>query len=217
MDTIAGSRYRWALLVGVIALVPLAVTTMATRQAPGVEWWRPVQVHSIRADNYATLSELARGADAVIVGKVATLQMGRSFVADPARGERGVARFAEVTFSIDEVISDPIGRLSGPSTLKIEIFLPTQKAYQLFAERMPASSSLVFLRHKGTEARTLGLDQATIADEDPFFRLVVREAVIADQTGLADAFTDAEDGYLRALNGQSFEKVVSEVRKAVGG
>lgn len=217
MGTVAGSRLRSVLLVGVVAIVALGATTMGARQGPDVEWWRPVQLHSVRADNYATLSELARGADAVVVGRVSTLRMGRSFLADPVRGDQGIARFAEVTFSIDEVVSDPWGRLSDESALVIEIFLTTEKSYELLAEDIPAAPSLVFLRHKGTEARTLGLDEATIAAEDPFYRLVVREAAIANDSGVADAFSDAEDGYLRALDGQSFRDVVSGVRNVVGG
>ena len=58
----------------------------------------------------------------------------------------------------------------------------------------------------------LGLDEAVIQAEAPYFRLVVREAVIADRLGLADAFDDAEDGYLRALDGVVFSEVLKRVR-----
>ena len=200
-----------AALITVAAMLGAVAASGLAGTRPGVEWWRPVRIHSIRADNYTSLDALTLGADAVVMGRVQRVQMGRSFLADPELGDDGYAYFAEVTVAIDDVIrnSSPID-LS--ATARIEIFLPRETALDLLVNRLPDDPQLLFLRHKGSEAAMLGLDEAVIQAEAPYFRLVVREAVIADRLGLADAFDDAEDGYLRALDGVVFSEVLKRVR-----
>jgi hypothetical protein len=166
-----------------------------TRTITRFSAWADTFVEAIELDHYASLSEMTRGSDAVVRGRVVGVAPGRSF------GAAGHAlHYAAVTIAVDEAVAGALPpRHATQLTLEVPLYGGADTLDPLRAS-LPPGESLFFLRNKG-------------AAEAAFYRLVVMRGVIVNRDGAAEVMPGADD-FLAALGGSPFDTLVGQVRAA---
>jgi hypothetical protein len=166
-----------------------------TRTITRFSAWADTFVEAIELDHYATLSEMTRGSDAVVRGRVVGVAPGRSF------GAAGHAlHYAAVTIAVDEAVAGALPpRHATQLTLEVPLYGGADMVDPLRAS-LPVGESLFFLRNKG-------------AAEADFYRLVVMRGVIVNRGGSAEVLP-GDDDFLTGLDGMPFDALVDEVRAA---
>jgi hypothetical protein len=166
-----------------------------TRTITRFSAWADTFVEAIELDHYATLSEMTRGSDAVVRGRVVGVAPGRSF------GAAGHAlHHAAVTIAVDEAVAGALPpRHATQLTLEVPLYGGADMVDPLRAS-LPVGESLFFLRNKG-------------AAEADFYRLVVMRGVIVNRGGSAEVLP-GDDDFLTGLDGMPFDALVDEVRAA---
>ena len=169
---------------------------LAGDTAPRPSAWADTFVEALELDHYATLSEMTRGSDAVVRGRVVGVAPGRSF------GEAGHAlHYAAVTIAVDEAVAGTLPpRHATQLTLEVPLYGGADMIDPLRAS-LPVEESLFFLRNKG-------------AAEADFYRLVVMRGVIVNRDGTAEVMPGDDDDFLTALDRSPFDTLVAQVREA---
>ena len=173
--------------------VPMDDLTGATTTRSAA--WADTFVEAIELDHYATLSEMTRGSDAVVRGRVVGVAPGRSF------GAAGHAlHYAAVTIAVDEAVAGTLPpRHATQLTLEVPLYGGADMIDALRAS-LPDEESLFFLRNKG-------------AAEADYYRLVVMRGVIVNRDGSAEVMPSDED-FLTELDGSPYDTLVAQVREA---
>jgi hypothetical protein len=168
---------------------------LAGDTAPRPSAWADTFVEALELDHFATLSEMTRGSDAVVRGRVVGVTPGRSF------GEAGHAlHYAAVTIAVDEAVAGTLPpRHATQLTLEVPLYGGADMIDPLRAS-LPVEESLFFLRNKG-------------AAEADYYRLVVMRGVIVNRDGRAEVLPGDED-FLGTLDGTDFDGLVAQVREA---
>jgi hypothetical protein len=146
-----------------------------------------------------SLAELAAISDAVVHARIVGVEPGRAF-GDP---RAQLLHYASVTLEIDEVLA---GRqAAGRVVLEMPLFDGPGSI-----RRLPASGDgIFFLRNKGTSARLAGQSPAAIRSESEFNRLVLFDAVVMNQAGVA---VPGEERLLGGLSSIPFEQALERIR-----
>jgi hypothetical protein len=157
--------------------------------------WADTVVEAIELERYASLAQMTRGSDAVVVGRVASVAAGRVV------GRAGSAlQYAAVTVMVDEAVAGSLpGEHATQLTLEVPLFGGAEQLHEL-RSALPTAESLFFLRNKG-------------AGEADFYRLVVMRGVVVNRDGAAEV-TPGDGDFLDALDGIPFDEVVSGVRRS---
>jgi hypothetical protein len=157
--------------------------------------WADTVVDALELEHYATLADMTRGADAVVLGRVASVAAGRAF------GEAGSAlHYAAVTLTVDEAVAGSLpGEHETQLTLEVPMFGGPGQLDAL-GSTLPTAESLFFLRNKGGE-------------EADLYRLVVMRGVVVNRDGIAEV-APGDDDFLDALGGTPFDEVVDQVRRS---
>ena len=194
---------------GVVAMVLAVAAAPSTRPAGGIAVWSDSVVDADEVEQYASLAEMTRSADAVVRGRVVAVAPGRVF--GDAAGDP--LHYAAATVRVEELLA---GTLPGPDgrqlTLEIPLFDGPGELDRLGAA-LPGAESIFFLRNKGESARLARQDAATVRVESAYHRLVVFLAVVVNEGGRA-AVIPGDGDFLDALDGAPFADVVREVREA---
>jgi hypothetical protein len=157
--------------------------------------WADTFVEAIELDHYATLSEMTRGSDAVVRGRVVGVAPGRSF-----GGAGHALHYAAVTIAVDEAVAGTLPpRHATQLTLEVPLFGGADMIDPLRAS-LPVEESLFFLRNKG-------------AAEADYYRLVVMRGVIVNRDGKAEVLP-GDDDFITGLDSSPFVTLVAEVREA---
>jgi hypothetical protein len=161
-------------------------------------------VEALEVERVPTLAAMVAAADAVVVGGITSVALGRSFGGDDP------LHYAAATLEVESLLAGalPSGR-GATLTLEIPLF---GGAGELGAYRaaLPVRG-IFFLRNKGTSAAAAGLSADRQREEAAFYRLMTFDGVIVDGRTSADA--EARD-YLAALEAMPFDEAVASVRAA---
>lgn len=195
-------------LIVVIALL-MAQVIRAPRSGGWTDFVSTVLLRGTAAEEYASVAELANGADLVVVGRIAGIERGRELVAapefvnDPVVGDIALVRFALATIEVEQTLTK--GVIADP-TLEVEILILRWDQVADLQKRLPNGPALFFLHHKEAEA------------DGRYYRLVsVEQGLIGSEGGKAVAPAgDAGAAFLAALDGRDFEDVVKVVDEAIG-
>jgi hypothetical protein len=182
--------------------------SVATAYA-AADFWAGVAPGGNNDEHYTSLDGMTKAADLVAVGTVTRISQDskRHTELSPADGA-----FAQLDFKVENVLGGS-PEYAAPGILNVELFMTDPRQYDQFAAGLPAERVLVFLRNKAVEAQLNGW-----APEGPdtghlYYRIVSDQGVIRDVGGKAAAPDDG-GGFLTAINGTSFDRVVAEVQAA---
>jgi hypothetical protein len=185
--------YRYSMLPPSRFQTPKDVPS--NRDRPLLTGWADTVVDALELEQYASLTEMARGSDAVVLGRVASVAAGRAL-----GGAGSALHYAAVTLTVDETV---VGSLPGEHatqlTLEVPLFAGPGQLDALQAT-LPTGESLFFLRNKG-------------GHEADFYRLVVMRGVIVNREGFAEV-APGDGDFLDALGGTPFDEVVDRVRRS---
>jgi hypothetical protein len=148
------ARRRWGVLAVMTTLALAALMTACgggseertarTKAADHASFWPSLRVAGDEVERYATLAEMARKADAVVMGTF------KSF--SPSRTIRGDAPEDVVVYAKGEleIQQNVVGAAPSP-TVALEFILPPGEAHALIGQlnaALPRGPALVFLRAK---------------------------------------------------------------------
>lgn len=198
-----------ATVVAVLALIALSADSRSAR-----EFWGRTFLVAREAEHYDSLAEMTAAADAVVRGRIVAFERGRVF----GTPEEGEAHYASAFVAVDEVLAGSLPE-KHRQQLTLEILLPDPTAFEALHAEFPATETLFFLRHKGTELANLGWGPEVVAADADYYRLVVLRAVAWNSSGragtLVDTHADAHvPDFITQLNGASFTALVERVRSA---
>ena len=173
----------------------LPMDVLRDRDRLRISAWAETLLDALELEHYDSLAAMARGADAVVLGRVVAVVPGRSF------GAPGSAlQYAAVTIEVGEAVAGVLpARHAAQITLEVPLY-GGPEAIDALRSSLPAGESLYFLRNKG-------------AAESDYYRLVVMRGVIVNRHGAAEVLPGDED-LLDALHGTSFDALVAQVRAA---
>lgn len=190
--------------------VLLANQLWARRATSWNEFIAPLQLRGMAAEEYADLTDLAKGADLVVVGRIADIERGRELVAapdfidDPVVGDIAYARFAVAKIEVERSLTKG---LQVRSAVEVEILIRTWDQVSALQKQLPNERALFFLHHKSAEA------------DGRYYRLVNVHHGLIGSTGGAAVVPGRDvdgNGFLAALEGRSFDDVVAQVSEALG-
>ncbi|HEX5038727.1 MAG TPA: hypothetical protein VFW95_01150 [Candidatus Limnocylindria bacterium] len=159
-------------------------------------------VEALEIERVPTLAAMVAASDAVVVGRLTAVTLGRSFGADDP------LHYAAATLEVESLLAGALPSADVAAlTLEIPLFggigeLDTYRA------ALP-QRGLFFLRNKGTSAAAVGMSAAFQREEAAFYRLMTFDAAVLDDHGLA-MVGDARN-YLAALSGMPFDVAVATV------
>jgi hypothetical protein len=187
------------LATGAIKLPNDPVTESADR------FWDALYIHGAQVEDHETLGELANASDVVVVGTVASVDYGRR------RGSEtdGWAHYGHLRLAVDETLRG--ADLVPSDGIVVEMLLTSDRAFAAMNSKPPGERLIMFLRHKESEAKLLGLPDDQVALERGFFRVVQPEAVVRNRIGRAHPRM-AEDRLYGQWSGRPFGDLVAAVR-----
>lgn len=159
------------------------------RSAPSLAGWE-VDVHAMELEHFASLAEMTRSADAVVMARVTGVSAGRVF-GDQARA--GMP-YAAVTLSVSELLAGDLALPQDEVTLEIALFDGLRSLRQLRASIL-GDEAVFFLRSKG---------------ESQYYRLALFSALVLNASGRAAVTSEAPD-FLADLDGLPFGEFVRRV------
>ena len=168
-----------------------------TRTTPRFSAWADTVVEAIELEHYATLSEMTRGSDAVVRGRVVGVAPGRSFGSAPGHQ----LHYAAVTIAVDEAVAGTLPPTHASHlTLEVPLY-GGPETIDALGSSLPDGEGLFFLRNKG-------------APEADFYRLVVMRGVVLNPDGIAEVLPGDDHDFIGELNGMPFDALVDQVRAA---
>lgn len=168
--------------------------------------WPGLSVQATEVEHFASLAEMADGADAVIRGRMVAVAPGRSY--GGASGHP--LRYASVRLQVDDLLA---GTLPTAHTRFVTLEVPLFGATDEIAPSSASVSGIFFLRSKATSAADAGLPAGVQDRESAYYRLVVLNAAVLDDHGSA-VVADGDHAFLVAFNGRPFEDVARAVSRA---
>lgn len=175
---------------------------------PSDEFWGLLLVEGMEAELYSSLASMTRASDAIVIGRVQSVVEG--LIGD-ARTDPLVSDYVTVMVSVERCI---LWLRDGcPSRVPLEFFVPSTGRHARLLELVPAERALMFIRDKGVEARSLGLDAATTAGLTGRLRLVSTQGVLRDDHGRVKPplLIRELEPFLAGLEGRDFGRVLSEI------
>jgi len=197
-------------IAGVMATVVGLVVPKGQGSEPG-GLWAAVTVAGVEAEYYDSMADMARAADAVIVGRIISVSEGRVF-GTPDRTlkhpERAQTFMANLTIEVDEVI-----RGSLKPGWKLEVMAPGRdRIDELGVYAKAEERSIFFLRDEEAWTRRLGWSDEYVKSAAGIYRLVRQGAVIVDHHSEALLPVPDEEA-LAGIDGRRFIDVLAELRE----
>jgi hypothetical protein len=202
------SRLRSAIVVGAgLCLVATGVIGFPndpiTEQAD--RFWDALYIHGAQVEDHESLDALAEASDVIVLGTLASADYGRRRGSD----RDGWVHYGHLRVAIHETLRG--ADLVPSEGLVVEVMLGSDRAFAAMDEVPPGERLVMFLRHKESEARRLGLPDDQVALERGFFRVVQPEAVVRDREGRVHPRMRADNLY-GDWYGKPFDDFVAAVR-----
>lgn len=202
-DRAVGTTNRLLFLlcaIGVgVAIAGLAMPQAAVLPVGGL--WRETAVRGVSAEHYSTMDSMALAADAVVLGRLRSIDPG------PVYGESGArAYFASIRIDVDDVLQGSLRK--GEWVLHHSIGDRDQVAgLQRFISE---DRAIYFLRDLEREMLDLGFPANEARDVAGAYRLVTDGAVINDDHGVA--VRPLTNDALDSVEGRDFGSIVARIR-----
>jgi hypothetical protein len=201
------------LVVAVLVALALAFAaagqgTSASRQdhSRSDRFWQMLQVHGVEAEHYQDLRTMTQSSDAVVLGRIQGLDVGRevrdleSEAAGQPRIEASVF-FAVATVHIDEVLAGD--SVAGSSkTISLELLLAAPARLPQLKANTPRERAVYFLRDNSAYAKPPG----------GLYRLVSSQGLLREFDGSVYVAVEIEDQFPRSLEGTRFAEVLGRIR-----
>jgi len=165
----------------------------------------PARAEVEEVEVYASLPELTRAADAVVLGQVVAATEGRSF---------GGCGNTAATLRVDGVVAGRIPALA--PILTVEYFGWCAAELPRLGREIPAERGVFFLRNKGAELRAInpGASEAEVAADVPFWRLAILAGSAFDRGGRVHVPETLNADFLAAFEGKAFADLITAIRTA---
>lgn len=159
-------------------------------------------------ERYDSLRGITLGADAVVLGRVRSVEPGRIFSS---------CGYAAATVDVEALLAGDLPAGSRDQ-LTLEYFGFCSTLPEL-GEEIPRGRAVFFLRNKGEETRVVrpGATDQEIASESAFWRTVILAGTVVDHDGSVDVPVGLNAPFLVALKGSSFPEFVDRVRVIAAG
>lgn len=193
--------------IAVVASVGVALAT-ARQNLDTAGFWASVYLEANEAEHYDSLPQMRDAADAVVLGSITEVTLGRVFAFPPA----DTVQYVTAVVQVDRVLSGQVQRDSSGHVL-LEVMLPTPGLANDVIASTPRNQSIFFLRHKATELANLGAPADVVAADELFYRLVTLRAVVWTDSGKAAVHPGEVPDFLTALGGRPFDEVVRGATK----
>lgn len=174
-------------------------------------FWKYLTFNAVEAEHYNSLEEMARRSDVVVLGRLTGIEESRAF---GTNADAEIVHLAQITVEIERVLAGQLED-AGTTALLLEVLLPDPESLpELQKALSPAVPHLLFLRNKGREVKALGGSSEQSDSERRFYRLVSTQGQFRDFDGTTGIPVAAEDDFLFALAGSSFDDVIARVEAA---
>jgi hypothetical protein len=203
---------RPTVVLGFGAVFAISLAAGVLRSAPALEdgararqFFGSVAVAGISSTQVGSLTDLVKASDLVVVGRIAAVEKGREWLADPSLRGTGkeaeaMARFATLSIDVEDTV---VGAASG-SQVKMEIFLPKADSLGKLKASIPRGRALFFL-HEKREPGVSGIYRF-VTDAESFY---------LDVDGTVQAPAGDDSAVAASLTGQPFIALVAQTRARV--
>lgn len=197
---------RHASRIGIAAAafaVAIAVLLTGQGRMDTSQFWASVFLEANEAERYESLAAMRDAADAVVVGHIASVTKGRIF-GDPPED---IVQYVTAVVEVERVLKGQVEEVA-PNRIQLEIMVPGSASIDELVVATPASRSVYFLRHKGTELKALGAPIEIVAADQLYYRLVILRGVVWESGGQANVTDTGEPDFLTELGGQPMADVI---------
>lgn len=194
-----------------VALLFVMTSGTADRSAHRLsdEFWGRTYLRAMEVEHFATPEAMARSADVVAVGRIASVSAGRTLRAAPGTGDEAFAWYANVYVEVADLIKG-----TWNDERSFEVFFTSAAAREDFIKTpVPKERALLFVRDKAVAATSAGWPSNLAQAEQGFYMLVnMSQGYVRELDGQAHpSFSAESDSFLAG----SFDSVVQRVRAAV--
>lgn len=195
----------------VLFVAPILVTSLThSASIDRARTWQSMTIANAReAENFISVADTARAADAVVLGEITEVREGR-VLGDEGGDKVYVPR---TTLRIDKLLS---GDLPAADRLSLQLEFATleQPNLEVLRKYLVGTAGLFFLRNKGRDAVIAGQDVRVQEAESPFYRLVNSTGMVVDTADgswlpLAWERTSVTD----EIQSRSFGELVDSIRQ----
>ncbi len=197
---------RWLPFIAFSLLVGFAIVVGASLASPpradpeaSDAFWARLSVNGV-SPGYASMEDMLRSSETVIVGRMGELRESRSWVADPDLGPDGIAFYAVSPVKVEQVIRGSYVS-STPGTIDVELFVPVPARFAEFKAAQPAERLILFLDRKE--------DSIT-----PVYGIVSPNRGYVRDFGAAEPPIGADDEWLVRVRDVPFDELVRRLTEA---
>lgn len=195
-----------------LATLVFVITSSAARTTAEKSdaFWASLQYEFLEAEHYSSLASMTAAADAVVVGRLTSIEAGRVW-GDPPDD---AAYYAEARLEVKEVVAGTLIDTGG--ALRFELFMAEPSVIEHLQANLPSEEAIYFLRNKGAEAMTLEMSRSEQAREAEYYRLVTMGAVLRNgPDGRTVTIPGRGEPFLVELAGRPFDAMLDQVRNSL--
>ncbi len=177
---------------------------------PADEFWLQVSPGGMALYVYPSLTDMTKGVDLVVIGRVTEIADGRPIPAEAGAEGYGLGTIA---LSIEEVLrGEPVE--TKPGIVSVEFLMGDARLLPRYTSRIPSERVILFLMNKGLDAKRHGQDpNGPLAGYD-VYAIQGPQGYLREVDGRIDAPIGLDDAWLFDLDGQTFPEVRKQVLAA---
>lgn len=183
------------------------------------QFWESVAVNGVESEHYDDLATMAQAADAVVVGTMRDIALGRVVHDLESEAEGGAAAansavyFAYATIAVEENLG---GRHPAVGKeLRLQFLLGTPQLLPELRDKLPQERAIFFLRDMGRKAAARGAPEPLRSDLQGVYDFVSSQGLLRDFAGNVELPEMPRDPFLVRLRGARFSDIVEQVRTAL--
>jgi hypothetical protein len=214
---------RWrTVLLGCASVAVIAGGWVLAGQQPDIRavearsdrFWNALAVNGSARSHFATLDEMADGADIIVVGRIDRLAAGRE-VRDLEAEALGMPReeasvyFADATIVVDDAIKG-----SSRQTVMLQLMVPGPDAVERLGTALPTERAIFFLTDMGVYFARENPTSGIAATLKGTFDFVSPQGLLRDFGARVGVTADEGDAFLEAASGKAFRDVLAETKAA---
>ncbi len=191
-----GAAVVGALLVVTSTLILRNVSTPEMGPSRSDAFWSHFTLTGVEARHSDSLVEMADASELIIVGRMESIELSRSWDAVPEWGDDGTANYVVSDIRVEEVVRKTPSLAAG-DIVRLEIFVPSSDALRVaLTTSLPTERTLFFLRAQ--------------QDVPGVYMLVSSQGYIRD-LGKAAAPFAADDRWQIELSSKNFDEIAAKI------
>lgn len=184
-----------------VAELPVEHESISLEPWPVEEFWLQVAGGSFE---YTSLASMTRSTDAVVVGRIRSIGLGRPL---PDTTESG---YGNILFALERLVAGSVNETQ-PGLINVEFFMADSRLFPRYTGRVPAERVVLFLSNKAEDARDLGMDPNGPLAGEKFYRVASDQGFLRDVGGKVKPPIGATDRWLTDLAGRDFDATVDDL------